>query len=123
MEYLASRYCRRMEWVTVIPFDELQPGQIVTVERDAGDLVVWMSQAGELSACDARCPHQWAHLGSAGAVDGEELVCLSHFWRFDCEGVGSKLSANGRRDEKSPIATHRVRVREGCIEVECPEEP
>lgn len=97
--------------------DALGPGQIATVERESGDIVLWRTATGQVVACDARCPHQWAHLGSAGAVDGEELVCLSHFWRFDATGVGSKLSAAGRRDEKSPITIMSVREDKGRIEL------
>lgn len=45
-----------------------------------------------------------------GFVDGEELVCGEHFWRFDEDGHGSKQAMNGRRDPKSDVATfvHRV---------------
>ena len=97
--------------------EDLESGQIVTVEREDGDVVVWRTASGHTVACDARCPHQWAHLGTAGAVDGEEIVCLSHFWRFDQKGTGSKLSAVGRRDEKSPINTFEVRENEGRLEI------
>ena len=97
--------------------EDLEAGQIVTVEREDGDVVVWRTASGHTVACDARCPHQWAHLGTAGAVDGEEIVCLSHFWRFDQKGTGSKLSAVGRRDEKSPINTFEVRENEGRLEI------
>jgi len=76
---------------------------------------------GALSACDARCPHQWSHLAGAGVVDGEELVCLSHFWRFDTDGHGSKLAMNGRRDPKSDVATFSVREVDGRIEVLVPD--
>lgn len=101
--------------------EELLSGQIVTVEREEGDVVVWRTAAGQVSACDSRCPHQWAHLGTAGAVDGEEIVCLSHFWRFDQDGTGSKLSASGRRDEKSPIATFEIREVAGRLEIAVPD--
>jgi nitrite reductase/ring-hydroxylating ferredoxin subunit len=101
----------------VMAAEDLEAGQIVTVEREGGDVVVWRTASGHTVACDARCPHQWAHLGTAGAVDGEEIVCLSHFWRFDQEGTGSKLSAAGRRDEKSPITTFEIRENEGRLEI------
>jgi len=50
-------------------------------------------------------------------VDGEELVCLSHFWRFSADGAGSKVAMNGRRDEKGPIQIHQVRETDGRIEL------
>ena len=61
--------------------------------------------------------------GSATSVtvDGEELICLSHFWRFDTEGHGSKMAMNGRRDPKGDVATFAVREVDGRIEVMAPE--
>lgn len=111
-----------MPWQDVMSIEELAPGQMVTVERESGDVVVWRTHSGRLAACDARCPHQWAHLGTAGVVDGEELVCRSHFWRFDVAGSGSKLSASGRRDEKSPVEVVSVRELDGRIELAAPED-
>ncbi len=110
-----------MAWIDVGAADELTPGGIMTLERESGDVVIWRSVNGVVSACDSRCPHQWAHLGAAGAVDGEELVCLSHFWRFDPSGAGSKLAATGRRDEKSPVPTFEVREVAGRLEVQVPD--
>ncbi len=112
-----QRYPELVQWTDVMAAEDLESGQIVTVEREDGDVVVWRTASGHTVACDARCPHQWAHLGTAGAVDGEEIVCLSHFWRFDKKGTGSKLSAVGRRDEKSPINTFEVRENEGRLEI------
>ena len=112
-----QRYPDSVQWMDVMAAQDLEMGQIVTVERDGGDVVVFRTASGQTVACDARCPHQWAHLGTAGAVDGEEIVCLSHFWRFDQEGTGSKLSAAGRRDEKSSITTFEVRENDGRLEI------
>lgn len=110
-----------MAWIDVGAADDLVSGGLITLERESGDIVIWRSVTGVVAACDARCPHQWAHLGAAGAVDGEELVCLSHFWRFDTSGGGAKLAANGRRDEKSPVPTFEVREAAGRLEVHVPD--
>ena len=96
---------------------DVPSGAVVTVEIDGEELVLWRSASGVLGACDARCPHQWAHLGSEGVVDGEELVCLSHLWRFSLDGSASKLAMNGRRDDKGVIPIHEVRESEGRVEV------
>ncbi len=104
-----------MGWFDVCAAGDVGAGGIITIDVDSIEMVLWRTTAGELAACDSRCPHQWAHLGTAGAVDGDEIVCLSHFWRFDTNGTGSKLSATGRRDEKSPNRTFRVDERDGRI--------
>lgn len=98
--------------------DEVGPGERMTVESATGDVVVWRTWSGAIAACEARCPHQWAHLGSAGVVDGEELVCCSHGWRFAVDGSGCKLSATGRRDEKSSVDVVPVREIGGVIEID-----
>lgn len=89
------------EWVRVGPASEIVPTAIVGV--DDADAVVWRTLAGRWCASDARCPHQWSHLAAEGVVDGEELVCAAHGWRFDPEGRATKLAMNGRRDPKAPI--------------------
>lgn len=107
-----------MPWVDVVATGELAAGGRISVGFEDRDVVVWRSASGRLAACDARCPHQWAHLGWVGAVDGEVLVCLSHGWCFDADGVGSKWSATGRRDEKAPVTSVPVREHDGRIELE-----
>lgn len=97
--------------------DDVAPGGRVAVEVGSDRLVVWRTTEGVLVACDARCPHQWSDLATEGVVDGDELVCLSHFWRFDTEGRGSKLSMAGRRDPKNDAGPVAVRERDGRIEV------
>jgi phenylpropionate dioxygenase-like ring-hydroxylating dioxygenase large terminal subunit len=103
-------------WRDVASSAEVPVSGVLSLEVDGEEIVVWRSAAGELAACDARCPHQWAHLG-ASAVDGEELVCLSHFWRFATDGTASKVAMNGRRDDKGEIRSHAVREIDGRIEL------
>jgi phenylpropionate dioxygenase-like ring-hydroxylating dioxygenase large terminal subunit len=64
---------------------------------------------------DARCPHQWSHLGAVGFVDGDEIVFTAHFWRFDADGVGTKLNMNGRRDVKADIDVVDSEERDGAV--------
>lgn len=110
-------------WVDVLAAADVAPEAVVAVEVGEVEVAVWRTAAGVLSACDARCPHQWSHLAAAGVVDGDELVCLSHFWRFDTEGHGSKVSVLGRRDAKGDVTTFGVRELDGRIEVNLPDAP
>lgn len=107
-----------MPWVEVVGADALGVGARLTVELADRDIVVWRTAAGTLAACEARCPHQWAHLGWTGVVDGEVLVCRSHGWCFGVDGRGYKESASGRRDEKSPVDLVAVREFEDRIEID-----
>ena len=42
------------------------------------------------------CPHRGADLAVFGEIDGDELVCTLHGWRFDC-ATGRCLTAEERR--------------------------
>jgi phenylpropionate dioxygenase-like ring-hydroxylating dioxygenase large terminal subunit len=79
------------------------------------DVVVWRTLDGRPVVMDARCPHQWSHLGAEGFVDGDEIVCTAHFWRFSASGRGTKLNVNGRRDEKADIDVFPCEERDGAI--------
>jgi phenylpropionate dioxygenase-like ring-hydroxylating dioxygenase large terminal subunit len=102
-------------WVRVASSDELVPGAIVDAVLDDREIVVWRTFDGRVCALDARCPHQWSHLGAEGFVDGDELVCTSHFWRFTTDGVGSKVNVNGRRDPKADIDVFPCAERDGSV--------
>lgn len=99
-------------WVRVA---EVAPAPGAIVDCDDHDVVVWRTLGGEICVMDCRCPHQWSHLGAEGVVDGDEIVCTAHYWRFTTAGVGSKLNVGGRRDEKAPIDVFEHRVEDGEI--------
>jgi UDP-MurNAc hydroxylase len=42
------------------------------------------------------CPHRRADLSVFGEIDGQQLVCTLHGWRFDLDG-GRCLTAEDRR--------------------------
>ncbi len=108
------------EWVEVA--DAVAAGQIVDAAHGERDLVVWRTLDGEPCVMEARCPHQWSHLGAEGVVDGPEIVCAAHFWRFDTAGRGTKVGMTGRRDPKADIAVFTCREVDGRIEADLPTE-
>ena len=108
------------EWVPLHEAGAVAPGAVLAAEVGDLDLVVWRDFDGRPVVMDARCPHQWSHLEAEGVIDGDEIVCTAHFWRFDVEGHGTKLNIKGRRDEKSDIVTYPVRERDGMIEALLP---
>jgi phenylpropionate dioxygenase-like ring-hydroxylating dioxygenase large terminal subunit len=108
------------EWLPVATASNVEPGAIVDATLDGQDLVVWRTFDGRPCVMDARCPHQWSHLGAEGCVDGDEIVCTSHFWRFDLHGVGTKVNVNGRRDVKADVEVHPCVERDGSIWIRLP---
>ena len=54
-----------------------------------------------------RCPHRNADLAAFGEIDGDELVCTLHGWRFDVDD--RKMSdRRGSTDPDPPGRTVRV---------------
>ena len=102
-------------WVAVATAESVTPGVVVEATLDDAEVVVWRTQSGLPCVMEARCPHQWSHLGDAGAVAGEEIVCLAHFWTFGTDGRGWKENLDGRRDRKGDIEVYPCRETGGTI--------
>lgn len=102
-------------WVPVASSEAVGPGDIVDATLGDEDLVVWRTADGRPCVMEARCPHQWSHLGAEGAVDGDEVICTSHWWRFTTGGTGSILRTNGDREPQASIAVFPCEERDGRI--------
>jgi phenylpropionate dioxygenase-like ring-hydroxylating dioxygenase large terminal subunit len=72
-------------WYWAKPSNEVRPGRIVAVQLLGRDLVLWRDTSGRIRCHDAYCPHMGAHLAE-GSVDGDQIRCFFHHWRFDAEG-------------------------------------
>jgi phenylpropionate dioxygenase-like ring-hydroxylating dioxygenase large terminal subunit len=73
-------------WYWAIASQQLKIGQVKAVNLLGRDLVIYRSQQGLAIALDAYCPHMGAHLAE-GRVEGEEIRCMFHNWKFDRQGV------------------------------------
>lgn len=63
------------------------------------DYVLWPSGDDTFALADPFCPHRSAHLGG-GWVDGGDIVCPYHGWRFDGTGHCSFIP---QMDEGLPV--------------------
>ena len=104
--------------VDLVAGSDVGPGEIVAVSVGELDLVVWRTEQGVPCVMDARCPRQGSHLEAEGAVVGDEVVCLAHYWRFGAAGGGVTVAMNGRRDPKSAIRVHPCEERDGRVVAE-----
>lgn len=100
----------------------VRPGEVGEAAVGDLDLVVWRTFDGEPCVMEARCPHQWSHLPAEGVVDGPEIVCSAHFWRFTTDGTGTKVGMTGRRDRKADIRVFPCREVDDRIEALLPSE-
>ena len=69
----------------------------------------WWRGATRPGSCTCRtpfCPHLGAHLGHGGTVDGCEIVCPFHGWKFDAEGVNTDIPYSERINKKGTLRTY-----------------
>lgn len=86
------------------------PRAIYYVDRH---LVAWRDEADHLHVQDAFCPHLGAHLGHGGTVEGCQLVCPFHGWKFDAEGTNTDIPYSERTNRKGTLRTFPVVERNG----------
>lgn len=72
-------------WYWLLASQELKPRQVKAVNILGEELAVFRGKDGRVAALDAYCPHMGAHLAE-GRVEGNELRCFFHNWRFDPSG-------------------------------------
>lgn len=102
-------------WVRLCAADAVGRGAVVRADHGDTELVVWRSHDGVACVMAARCPHNWSHLAAEGVVDGDEVVCAAHLWRFGRDGTGSVRHRDGLREPTRPTTVHDCREEGGAI--------
>jgi phenylpropionate dioxygenase-like ring-hydroxylating dioxygenase large terminal subunit len=72
-------------WYWLLQSRYLKKGQVKAVEIVGNKLAVFRGMDGTVAALDAYCPHMGSHLAE-GKVDGNQLRCFFHNWRYNAEG-------------------------------------
>ncbi|MBW4642255.1 MAG: aromatic ring-hydroxylating dioxygenase subunit alpha [Goleter apudmare HA4340-LM2] len=72
-------------WYWAIPAHELSVGEVKSVNILGRELVIFRGKDRKAVTFDAYCPHMGAHLAE-GKVEGNELRCFFHHWKFDGGG-------------------------------------
>lgn len=91
------------------------------VQVDGRELVLFRTAAGEPGALDDVCIHRRMRL-SCGAVDGDQLVCPYHGWRFQRDG---NTESPGTPKMRPRVPKYDVREAHGVVWVkpdQCPAE-
>jgi phenylpropionate dioxygenase-like ring-hydroxylating dioxygenase large terminal subunit len=102
-------------WFQVAYPEDLQPGEVTALKYWARDLVLWRDHDGGFHLQDAYCPHLGAHLGVGGTVDGAELQCPFHGWRFDGEGTCTNIPYSQRTNKRARVRTYPTVERNGFV--------
>ncbi len=71
--------------------------------------------AGAFHLQDAYCPHLGAHIGVGGTVDGDQVVCPFHGWKYDGTGACTNIPYSQRGNKKAKLRTYPTIERNGFV--------
>lgn len=91
-------------WFAIAESRDIQPGQIVQRKFAGQDVVIFRTESGRIAVTDAYCPHMGAHLAHGGCVEGENIRCPFHGFKFNTDG---SCVATGYGTKPSPRAKLR----------------
>ena len=105
-------------WFQVAFPDDLAPGEVTRAALlEHATSCSGATTAGDFHLQDAYCPHLGAHLGVGGKVDGDEVVCPFHGWKYDGDGRVHEHPVQPARQQEGEAAhvpddrAQRVRAR------------
>jgi 5,5'-dehydrodivanillate O-demethylase oxygenase subunit len=100
---LAGRYLRRF-WQPIYIASDLAPGRSVPIRIMSEDLTLYRGESGTAHLVAFRCAHRGTQL-STGWVEGDELRCFYHGWKYGPDGQCTEQPA-----EPEPFC-QRIRIR------------
>ncbi len=80
----AGHYLRQF-WQPVYHSADLRVGHAVPLTIMGEDFTLYRGESGRVCLVDARCPHRGTQL-SSGWIEGDDLRCFYHGWKFSAEG-------------------------------------
>src|SRR5262245_22425125 len=96
-------------WLQVAWSHEVPRGAVKSVRLAGRDLVLFRGADDRLRALDAYCSHLGAHLGVGGTVEGNEIRCPFHGWRFDGHGACTHIPCAKKIPVRAKMASWVVR--------------
>jgi 5,5'-dehydrodivanillate O-demethylase oxygenase subunit len=99
---LAGDYLRNF-WQPVAHSEDVVAGRTRAIRALGEDFTLYRGASGKAYLVGARCPHRAMPM-HAGWVEGEEIRCFYHGWKFDGEGQCTQQPA------ERPSFCHKVRM-------------
>ena len=81
---LAGRYMR-MFWQPVYPSEDLPSGRSVPIRIMSEEFTLYRGETGAAHVLAFRCAHRGTQL-STGWVEGDNIRCFYHGWKYDASG-------------------------------------
>lgn len=102
-------------WFQVGRSEELPFSSITALRYFGQDLIVRRDDNGKVDVFDAYCPHMGAHLAHGGAVEGTDIVCPYHGWRWGSDGANVNIPYSTRVLPKIRLRQWPSRESQGLI--------
>lgn len=102
-------------WFQVAWTDEVPEGGATPLFAFDRHLVAWRDSNGEAHVWDAFCPHLGAHLGVRARIEGDEVVCPLHGWRYASSGTCVDIPYSERINRQAKVRTYPVIERNGTL--------
>jgi len=110
----AGRYLRDF-WQPVSLSSDLTPGQALPLKIMGEDFTFYRGIDGQPVITAPGCPHRQTRL-SLGTVEGNDIRCLFHGWKFNSDGVCLEAPGQGPRlVERTTVKTYPARDHHGLI--------
>jgi 5,5'-dehydrodivanillate O-demethylase len=93
-ETLTGRYLRQF-WTPVAVLDEVQPGRARPITIMGERFTYYRGESGEPHVVGFYCAHRSTQM-STGWVEGEDIRCFYHGWKYD--GTGQCIEQPAERD-------------------------
>jgi len=104
-------------WFKVCFSEELAVGDVRRVHQFGRELVAFRGEDGVARVLDAYCPHLGAHLGVGGRVEGSDIRCPFHAWRFNGDGECTEVPYAKKIPPRARLRAWDVVERNGYVAV------
>lgn len=78
-------------WYPALLSSDLQRGEVKPLRYFSTDLAIWRGEDGQVRMIDAYCRHLGAHMGHGGRVEGNQLECPFHAWKYNGTGAVEEI--------------------------------
>lgn len=102
-------------WYVVCWSADLGPRTVMPLRYFGENFVLFRGESGRPTLLDAHCPHLGAHLGYGGRIEGDEIVCPFHAWRFSAAGRCVDIPYASRIPPKAAIRSYPIAEHSGMI--------
>ncbi|MEZ4375578.1 MAG: Rieske 2Fe-2S domain-containing protein [Polyangiaceae bacterium] len=103
-------------WFVVAWAEDLGPGDVKPMRYFGRDLVAYRGlDDGLVHIHDAFCPHLGAHLAYGGKVEGNDIRCPFHAWKFGADGNCNEVPYAKRIPPKACVRTFPILETNGLI--------